>query len=282
MSGKDLKPWISNAFRYTQPPLSSQNFSNPCAATVSRFLHFSYLLISWRIFSLKWCKNWCKTDCPFILHHENQETVGAVGIHGFEQDGKCSFENLCHITSFLDYSVVLRNLEGPIESHHCFNLFVPECLCVSFHCSSYVPVSHNILKNLKVDILFAHACAESVSQDMSANFWKIARLTILFPRPCILFLVVGGRDALDCVVDKGLRIDLPVMIEENEGAISIHNKFFPFGSPLPTLHAPAVRLPLHHQTSGFHGSPLLSLGQISYNDCYRLPLAYRAGHGLHE
>ena len=48
----------------------------------------------------------------------------------------------------------------------------------------------------------------------------------LFLRPCILFLVVGGRDALERAVDKGLRIDLPVIIEETEVAISIHNKFF--------------------------------------------------------
>ena len=52
---------------------------------------------------------------------------------------------------------------------------------------------------------------------------------------------------------------------------------------LPKISAHILRrLPLHHQTSGFHGSPLLSLGQISYNDSYHLPLAYRAGHGLHE
>ena len=140
---------------------------------------------------------------------------------------------------------MLRNLEGSIERHHCFNLFVPERLRVSLHCSAYVPVSHNILKNLNVNILFAHARAESVSQDMSANLWKITRLTILFPRFCILFLVVGGRDALDRVVDKGLRINLPIVIEENE-------------------------------------VPLLSAGQISYNDSCHLPPAYRAGHGLHE
>ena len=88
---------ISSAFRYTQPPLSFQNFSNPCAATVSRFLHFSYLLISWRIFSLKWCKNWCKTDCPFILHHKNPETVGAVRLRGFERGDVRGFESSCYV-----------------------------------------------------------------------------------------------------------------------------------------------------------------------------------------
>ena len=97
LSGKDLKPWISSAFRYTQPPLSFQNFSNPCAATVSRFLHFSYLLISWRIFSLKWCKNWCKTGYPFILHHKNPETVGAVRLRGFERGDVRGFESSCYV-----------------------------------------------------------------------------------------------------------------------------------------------------------------------------------------
>lgn len=47
---------ISNAFRYTTPPLSSQSFSKCCDATASRFSYFSYLLKSWRNFSPKWYK----------------------------------------------------------------------------------------------------------------------------------------------------------------------------------------------------------------------------------
>ena len=76
---------ISNAFRYTEPPLSSQIFSKRCGATASRFSYFSCFLKSWRIFSLNWCKNWCKTGGCFFLHHKNPETVGAVWLRGFER-----------------------------------------------------------------------------------------------------------------------------------------------------------------------------------------------------
>ena len=85
LSGKDLKPWISSAFRYTGPPLSSQIFSKRCGATASRFSYFSCFLKSWRIFSMNWCKNWCKTGGCFFLHHKNPETVGAVRLRGFER-----------------------------------------------------------------------------------------------------------------------------------------------------------------------------------------------------
>lgn len=75
-------------------------------------------------------------------------------------------------------------------------------------------MSHNILQNLNVDILFAHACTERMPQDMSTNLWKVARLTFLFQRFCILFLVVGGCDTLDRVINKGLCVDLSVVIAD--------------------------------------------------------------------
>ena len=111
----------SSAHRYTEPPLSSQNLSSPCVATAPRFFHFLYHLISRQIFSLKWCKNWCKTYHPFILHHWSLKTVGAVELQDFER---------------------------PIERPHGLNLLISECLCVSSHCSADIPMSRNILKHL--------------------------------------------------------------------------------------------------------------------------------------
>lgn len=102
---------------------------------------------------------------------------------------------------------MLRDLKGPIERHHCFNFFVSERFCVSFHCSAYVPMPHNILEHLNVDILLTHTGAKSVPQDMCADLRKVARLAPLFPRFCVLFFVIRGCDTLDRVVDKGLRVD---------------------------------------------------------------------------
>lgn len=174
-----------SALRYTEPPLSSQNLSKRCAATVSHSVYFRCLFISRHTFSLEWCKNWCKIGTTLILHHQSPETVGPVR---------------------------LRDFKRTIKRPHCFNLFISKCLCVSFHRSADISMPHHVLKHLNVNLTLTHTCAEGVPKYMGTDFGKITRLPILFTCPSVFFFVIRGSDALDRIVNERLRVDLPVVV----------------------------------------------------------------------
>ena len=85
-------------------------------------------------------------------------------------------------------AVKLRDFERPIGRPHSHNLLISECLCVSFHCSADIPMFHNVLKHLNVNITLTHPCAESMPQYMDVDFWKSPLLTSC----CYCFFILNS------------------------------------------------------------------------------------------
>ena len=96
-------------------------------------------------------------------------------------------------------------------------------------------MSHNILKHLNVNLTLTHPCAESMPQYMGTDFWKITRLPVLLPCPRIFRFVIRGGYTLDRIVNERLCVDLPGVVQKDEIALSLYNKFFPNGVPFLTF-----------------------------------------------